>query len=391
MVVLGVPLFDPSAEELVRWGADYGPLTLTGQWWRVPASLFLHAGVFHVALNMWCLFNLGVFVELLFGRVASLLLYFFSGVGGALASLLVHPNGVSVGASGAIFGLAGGTIAALALSRQPAAITTAKGILPSLFGFVGYNLAYGFMSPMIDNAAHVGGLLTGAAFGAALSVGRGATTISRRRLMPVAATFATALLFGARAVRQMTAGRLAEPGAFAAPSLTPAPSRVFDLPESDFAPTPPASPFVPYVSDDSVAGVERAVARMPDSTRLRVELGRLYLQTGRSADALRTLEQATRTTPEDVEAWRLVGTAHFNDRRYDQAITAFERVARLAPGDRAARSDVAYAYLARGSARAANGDVAGAAQDFRRVIEMRVDAELRATARHALEALPAPR
>jgi rhomboid protease GluP len=134
--------------------------------------MFVHAGIIHLLLNMWCLWNLGPIAERWFGRAPFLILYFLSGIGGSLASLYMHPATVSVGASGAIFGLAGGLIALLGLRRDSAAAAPVKRFLPSLFTFVAYNLFYGSVTPGIDNAAHVGGLIVGAGFSLALFVGR---------------------------------------------------------------------------------------------------------------------------------------------------------------------------------------------------------------------------
>ena len=197
----GVSPLDPSTEELVRWGADFGPLTVSGEWWRLATSMFLHGGVLHLALNMWCLLNLGLVAERLFGRPAFLSLYLLSGLGGSLASLSYHPMVVSVGASGAIFGLAGGLIALLGLRREVAAAARLTKMLPSLFSFVAYNLLFCAMNPLIDNAAHVGGLVVGAAFVAALLMGSAAPAIGARRLTVTTVGFVAALFILASTLR----------------------------------------------------------------------------------------------------------------------------------------------------------------------------------------------
>jgi len=69
MVLRGVSLFNPTAESVLPWGADYGPLTLHGQWWRVLVSTFLHFGLIHLLFNMFVLFSIGLFMESLAGRV----------------------------------------------------------------------------------------------------------------------------------------------------------------------------------------------------------------------------------------------------------------------------------------------------------------------------------
>jgi rhomboid protease GluP len=118
---------------------------------------------------MQCLWQLGKLTERLYGNWAFLLLYILSGLGASAASLLWNPVTLSLGASGAIFGAAGGLVAFLYLGKLPLSRTTIRGILSSTLVFVGYNLVFGFISPGIDNAAHIGGFVTGALVGALLT------------------------------------------------------------------------------------------------------------------------------------------------------------------------------------------------------------------------------
>jgi len=104
MVIRGVGLMDPSIDSLLKWGADFGPLTTHGQWWRMLTSTFVHVGILHIAMNMYILLVSGPFVERLYGNVGFAVLYLLSGLGGSLVSLAWHPMLVSAGASGAIFG-----------------------------------------------------------------------------------------------------------------------------------------------------------------------------------------------------------------------------------------------------------------------------------------------
>ena len=354
----GVSPLAPSIKDLLRWGADFGPMTVSGEWWRLATSMFLHAGIIHLAFNMWCLLNLGLIAERWFGRLSFLILYVLSGIGGSLASLFMHPTTVSVGASGAIFGLAGGLIAFVGLRREAAPAARVNRLLPSLLSFVAYNLVFGSLNPAIDNAAHVGGLLVGAGFGAALLAGS-ATAIGGRRLALTTAGFGAVLLVSAGAVAKRA-----------------------------FPPRPSAARVrADAVIGDSIAALEDATAGAPDSSSQLVVLARLYLQGGRSADALRLLDRATRARPGDAAPWRLVGTAHLNARRFDAAIAAFDTLARLAPRDRAARYDLTFTYLMRGNSRAGTGDAAGAAADFGRVVDMNADSALSADARRSLRAL----
>lgn len=153
---------------LVRLGANYGPAVLSGQWWRLLTSTFLHGGVLHIAFNMWAFFNVGLLGEILYGRRNFVILYLLCGLGGSVASVWWHPNVLGVGASGAIFGIAGALLPALKFQKNPRVAAAMKGMLGSITMFVIYNLAFGAAVPHIDNAAHLGGLLTGVIAGALL-------------------------------------------------------------------------------------------------------------------------------------------------------------------------------------------------------------------------------
>jgi membrane associated rhomboid family serine protease/Tfp pilus assembly protein PilF len=164
-------LDDPTAQELVHWGANVGPLTLAGQWWRLFTCLFVHIGIIHIAFNMWCLWSLGRLCESLYGHWTFGAVYLISGMGASFASILWRPEGVSAGASGAIFGLAGALIAAFYLGEFSMPRSAVMASLKSVVIFVGYNLVFGAMSGFTDNAAHVGGLISGLVLGALLAKG----------------------------------------------------------------------------------------------------------------------------------------------------------------------------------------------------------------------------
>ncbi|HMD41390.1 MAG TPA: rhomboid family intramembrane serine protease [Candidatus Acidoferrum sp.] len=165
MVIKGVSFMSPTADSVLKWGADYGPLTLRGQWWRMFTSMFLHFGIIHLVFNMVVLANVGPFMESLMGRAAYLILYVVAGLGGGALSLAYHPWTVSAGASGAIFGLYGGLLGFLLLHRNVIAPAVLKSQTNSALIFVGYNVIYGFARPNVDVAAHIGGLAAGFVLG----------------------------------------------------------------------------------------------------------------------------------------------------------------------------------------------------------------------------------
>ena len=169
MVLSGVSPMGPNNDQLIRWGADFGPYSLANQPWRILTSNYVHIGLFHILLNMWCLWNLGRLAERIRGPWTYFLTYTACGIAGSLVSLWIHPGAVGAGASGAIFGLAGALITALYLGKLPYPGQTLRGLMKSLISFAGYNLFFGAIVPGIDNSAHIGGLLTGLAIGALLA------------------------------------------------------------------------------------------------------------------------------------------------------------------------------------------------------------------------------
>jgi len=169
MTFSGVSPGMPDVSQLIKWGADFGPLTVTAQPWRILTSNYVHIGIVHILLNMWCLWNLGALAERIFERWTYFLTYTVCGLAGSLTSLWWHPMGVGAGASGAIFGMAGALISALYLGNLPVAPSALKSTLKSLGSFAGYNLFFGAVVPGIDNSAHLGGLISGLALGAVLA------------------------------------------------------------------------------------------------------------------------------------------------------------------------------------------------------------------------------
>jgi rhomboid protease GluP len=170
MVLSSSSIMDFPAQVLVQWGANVGAFTLRGEWWRLLTCVFVHGGLLHIAFNMWCLWDLGALSESLYGRWTFAAVYLISGLGASLASVMWNPYVMSVGASGAIFGLAGALIAAFKLGEFSVPRSALSGPLRSLMVFVVFNLAFGAASGVTDNAAHVGGLIAGLILGALIAL-----------------------------------------------------------------------------------------------------------------------------------------------------------------------------------------------------------------------------
>lgn len=159
MAVSGVGIFLPEGLSLLKWGADFGPLTLTGEWWRALTCNFIHIGIIHLLMNMYAMLYIGAYLEPLVRTSRLFVAYLLTGLCSAGVSLAAHPETLSAGASGAIFGLYGIFLAYLLFHRIEK--HQRKSLLWSIGLFVVYNLLNGFTHSGIDNAAHIGGLVSG--------------------------------------------------------------------------------------------------------------------------------------------------------------------------------------------------------------------------------------
>jgi membrane associated rhomboid family serine protease len=131
-----------------------------GEYWRLVTVTLLHAGLIHLAFNMYALYLVGPIVERQYGPAWFLAFYLLCAAGGSVATFVLGPGRLGVGASGAIFGLFGILMAA-SRTHQPVLDREARRIVPQLGSIVLINLILGFVIPNIDNLAHVGGLVTG--------------------------------------------------------------------------------------------------------------------------------------------------------------------------------------------------------------------------------------
>lgn len=166
MVFSGYGFMSFKGKDLLIWGANFGPFISAGQYWRLFTSIFLHGGIMHLFSNMVGLYIVGLFLEPLLGKTKYLILYCTTGILASLASIWWYEATVSVGASGAIFGLYGFFLASLLFKVFPPQF--GKAFLGFTLIFIGYNLVMGLMGG-IDNAAHIGGLLSGFVFGFLMS------------------------------------------------------------------------------------------------------------------------------------------------------------------------------------------------------------------------------
>lgn len=170
-VTMGADPISPTPDKIFELGGNFGPATLGGESWRLVASMFLHYGLLHIAMNMIGLVDGGRHVERMYGRAAFAALYLFSGVVGSLVSA-IPGTAVSAGASGAVFGIFGAWAAYLLLHRdqidKEALAKQSRGLLV----FLVYNIWFGIAAEGIDMRAHLGGLGAGFVSGLILSTTR---------------------------------------------------------------------------------------------------------------------------------------------------------------------------------------------------------------------------
>lgn len=169
MIGSGVHFMEPLVQDLIDWGANFGPETTTGEWWRLLTSTFLHIGAIHLAFNMWVLHDIGRLVERLVGNSGFLILYIVSGLLASAVSVAWNPLVVSAGASGAIFGVLGALFGVLVRARGEIPMKQLSELRNSSLAFLGYNLVYGALQSDVDMAAHLGGLGAGFLGGLVLS------------------------------------------------------------------------------------------------------------------------------------------------------------------------------------------------------------------------------
>ncbi len=172
----------------LAWGANFGPATQDGEWWRLASAMFLHFGVLHLAMNMLALWDSGRLVERMLGPGRFAVLYLLCGVSGNLLSLVAHQGkAVSGGASGAIFGVFGALMIGLWRERERLDPREFRWMFWGAAAFAAVTIGFGFVIDGIDNAAHLGGFVSGALVAVFLAPALPVPAAPRRVLRSVAA------------------------------------------------------------------------------------------------------------------------------------------------------------------------------------------------------------
>jgi rhomboid protease GluP len=332
-----IAAFDPRL--LLRLGADYGPLTLDREWWRVFTCMFLHGGIIHLAANMYCFWDFGRIAERIYGSLRYASLYLITGIASSLCSLAIHPNSVSVGASGAIFGVAGALVVPFYSKRLQLPAPVIKSMLRSLVTFIALNLIIGTLIPVIDNAAHVGGLIAGLLLGAVWTrlarsddYNTSLARVTAISLLLCAVAFAGVQrlhrdrILAWQAVTALDNGnrQLALEKAQQAVSRRPG-----DVPAHNVL---GEVYFEKAQFEDAAQQFEHSLRLDPKDGYAQSRLGASYAHLERWRDAEPLLREALRRRPEDAETLYYLGAALRGMGRNDEAIEALRKSVRSNPG-----------------------------------------------------------
>ena len=322
--------------DVLTFGANIGPLTLSGDWWRLVTYMFLHGGLMHIAFNMWCLWDLGQLCESLYGKWTFGAIYIITGIAGGVASVGWNPFVSSVGASGAIFGLAGALIASFYLCEFSVPKIAIQGTLRSLIFFVGFNVFFGSMFPGIDNACHAGGLISGLILGALIArvapekdnpikrlgvllfvlllVGGSALGVERWR--------GASMPFRSAIIAERNADR----------AISELQKKVKQSPQD--APAHYALAHAHFNKGEFPDGIDelkRVLELQPQNTRARMDLGAAYLNQEKAKDAQEQFTALAAQEPNNAGAHAGLGMALAQQGNHEGAITEYKSALRLEP------------------------------------------------------------
>jgi membrane associated rhomboid family serine protease/Tfp pilus assembly protein PilF len=321
----------------LHFGANVGPYTLSGDWWRLLTYMFLHGGIFHIAMNMWCLWNLGTLCESLYGRWTYAAVYIITGVAGGVASLAWNPGVWSVGASGAIFGLTGALITSFYLGEFSLSGISIKGTLSSLLFFAGFNLFLGSVIPSIDNSCHVGGLVSGLILGALIA--RVAPQHDSPRRVGVLVVVALAVVVAAFAVQRWRGGPMRAARAFDSISEND-PNRAIKQLQAIVKQQPNLAQAhfalgQAYFNQEQFPRAEsefkRGLELQPQNAGARFNLGITLLNEKRPEEATASFQQMLAQDAKSAEAHYGLGLALADQQKYDAAIVEFKTAVGLNP------------------------------------------------------------
>ena len=317
MLASGISAIDPDTDRVLHWGADFGPYTLNGQYWRLITSMFLHFGIIHIFGNMWCLWSLGRLAERLLGSFSLVGIYLLTGVGASLLSLSWDPMRVSAGASGAIFGIAGILITTLYYGKHNLPQEAVRRLLGYVVKFSLLNLLFG-LKAHVDNTAHVGGLVSGLLIGLFLARTLGASAeeqgTERRKIFAVSALVLLALLVPVAKAKQYAVEFGKGQNAFDQKNFLAAVEHLqkytSERPDDDYAHAILGTSYQALGRfDDAVREYEHGLAINPDYHYIQINLAELYVWQNKPDKALPLFRKGMQTMRDDAEGMYFYGKA----------------------------------------------------------------------------------
>jgi membrane associated rhomboid family serine protease/Tfp pilus assembly protein PilF len=295
-----------NTQVLLNLGASFGPYLHRGEYWRLVMPMFLHGGWVHILGNSYALFILGPILERVYGSGRYATIYVAAGMGGALLSMLASTN-ISVGASGAIFGIAGAMVVTGYVHRDVIPRRWGRAFGRGIIPFIVLNLAFGLSVHGVDNWGHLGGLTTGALLALVSPPPR----------------------------QEFSYGDIAEP---------PSPAWVYF----------------------PVGVVVLAMVATANHYRTIQAVDRLLAEGERFESAqqydreLQSIQQAVRLAPKEEQPHEAMGTYYLKQRKYGEAIQEYQEAIRLGSDD--------HARLGLGLAYELKGDPGKAQQIFEAVL-----------------------
>jgi membrane associated rhomboid family serine protease/Tfp pilus assembly protein PilF len=332
---------------LAAFGGNYGPLTLSGQWVRLVTSLFLHAGFAHLFFNMWALYVLGKMAERIWYRREFLALYLVSGIAGSLAALWDLPLGVTIGASGAIFGILGALVSALLFRSVPLKGTGFRQLF-SMLAFVGYSFYSSIGSRGVSTASHIGGVLAGFVLGAFLTIRKPATRWDmtfeaspiRNRSIAVAA-IAICVLGALSVSLEVSEEYVLQVGA----------ARRFEAAKQ---------------YDAAIEQLKKVLEVKPEVAEVHYELGIAYKEKSMNDEAIDSFKHVLKLNPNDSDIYADLGEVQYRAHYYDDAIGSFQKLTAAHPDSPVSHYNLGLVYLMK-------DDYDPAIREFNSALELKKD------------------
>jgi Tfp pilus assembly protein PilF len=297
--------------------------------------MFLHGSLMHIAFNMWCLWDLGRLCESLYGRWTFAAIYLITGVAGGLASVAWNPQVLSVGASGAIFGLAGALAASFYLGEFSIPKVAIQGTLRSLLFFIGFNVIFGAMIPGIDNACHGGGLVSGVILGALIA--RMAPQHDSPRRVGVLIVVALAVVVTAFGVQRWRGSEIHFRSAIVAQKsvdrmIAELQKKVKQSPQDASAHYALAHEyFTSRQIPEGIGELKRVLELQPQNANARMELGAAYLSEGQAKEAQEEFAKFVAQEPNQVDGHAGLAMALADQGNHAAAIDEYKAALRLDP------------------------------------------------------------